>query len=361
MDEKVLVTGCNGFVALHVLDILLSEKFHVIGTVRTPEKANRVKESFKKLYPYANLEVEIVADITKKDAFDKIFQKYSDIQHVIHTAANVTFGNGGDRKETYLIPATEGTKNILESTYSLGKNVKKFVMTSSLASIMDRKHFGDPNFVHTESTWNPITWEEAENDDGNAYCASKKLSERLAWDFVKKHEKDIKFSLTTVCPPMIMGPQVFEWSLANETLNTSAEKVNSALKTTPDSKGPFDSSNGLSCDVRDVALLHMLPLRNEALAGQRLFPLNGTSLKQHNYEDARYTLQRILEILNKQFPEVRGKISAGADKSTLKTPDDLLYYNNDLTTKLTGVEFKPFEVTVHDAAKQILDYRAAHK
>ncbi|CAR23459.1 SDR family oxidoreductase [Lachancea thermotolerans CBS 6340] len=356
MDEKVLVTGCNGFIALHVLDVLLSEKYHVIGTARSQDKADQVKESFKKLYPYAQLEVEIVPDITKSGAFNDVFKKYPDIQHVLHTASNFSFGHDQSTEEAYLIPATQGTKNILETSLTLGKKVKRFVITSSFASIMDFDHEGDANFIHTEATWNPTTWEKAKGNELSAYIASKKLAEESAWTFMKKHESEVPFTLTTVCPPYVWGPQMFDSSVKRGVLNTSAELINQALKTTPDFKGPFDTPNGIGCDVRDVALLHVLPLRNEKLAGKRLFPVNGTGVKQHNYKNARFNMQRVLDVLNKKFPELRGKISKGGIEDNEKALAAGFYYNNDETCKLTGIEFKPLEVTIHDAAKQILEF-----
>lgn len=228
MDEKVLVSGCNGFLALHVLDVLLSEKFHVIGTVRSQEKADLVQKSFKKLYPYAQLDIELVKDITQKGAFDGVFEKHPDIQHVLHTASNFSFGHDQSTEETYLVPATKGTRSILESTLKLGKQVKRFVLTSSFASILNADHAGDSSFIHTEATWNPITWEQAKGNEFSAYVASKKLAETTAWDFLKEHEKEVGFTLTTVCPPYIWGPQVFEWGVQGATLNTSAEIVNKA-------------------------------------------------------------------------------------------------------------------------------------
>ncbi|SCV02943.1 LAME_0H06458g1_1 [Lachancea meyersii CBS 8951] len=359
MDEKVLVTGCNGFIALHVLSVLLSEGFHVIGTVRSQSKGNKVKESFAELYPYAKLDIEIVSDITQEGAFDAVLKKYPDLQHVLHMAANFSFGSDqGTNEETYLIPSTAGTKSILNSVLKLGSNVKTVVQTSSFASIMNVEN---PGLLHTEETWNPITWDKAKDNAASAYVASKKLAEKVSWEFLEEHASEVKFRYTAVCPPYVLGPQMFEWGLASDTLNTSAELVNSALKSTPKSEINTEEPNGLVCDVRDVALLHMLPLRNEKLGGQRLFPVSGANLKDHQYEDAKFNVQRILDVLNAKFPELNGKISKGTTKDNKGALAKIFNYNTDLTCELTGLDFKPFEVTVFDSAKQILDYQAAHK
>ncbi|CEP61854.1 uncharacterized protein LALA0_S04e02212g [Lachancea lanzarotensis] len=354
MDEKVLVSGCNGYIALHVLDILLSEGYHVIGTVRSEGKGDKVKDSFAKLYPYAKLDIEVVTDIGQPGAFDAVFKKYPDLQHVLHMAANFSFGSDQSNEEMYLKPSIEGTKSILNTVVQSGPNVKTFVQTSSFASIMNVQ---DPTSLHTEATWNPITWEEAKDNELAAYCASKKLAEKLAWDFLKENASQVKFRYTAVCPPYVLGPQMFDWGLDGEKLNTSAELVNNAVKSTPSSTGPFDDPSGITTDVRDVALLHMLPLRDEKLGGQRLFPVNGASLKKPDYQNARFNPQRILDVVNANFPELKGKIAAGDIKDNQKLLEKTFHYNTDLTCKLTGVEFKTLETSIIDSVKQILEHR----
>ncbi|SCU80129.1 LAMI_0B00914g1_1 [Lachancea mirantina] len=354
-DEKVLVSGASGFIALHLLDALLSEGYHVIGTVRSQDKADRISKSFKKLYPYCKLDLVIVPDIGASGAFDETFKSIPDIQHVVHTASPFSFGQDKSMEESFLIPATQGTKNILESTKKYGKSVKRFVLTSSFAAIINIAHAGDRSFVHTEKTWNPIEWKEAREDERSSYMASKKLAEKLAWDFLEENKGEINFTLTTVNPPYVMGPQMFDWGVQRGTLNTSAEIVSKAVHLAPDFEGPFDTPKGLAVDVRDVALLHVLPLRNEKLAGQRLFPVSGTGQKSKDYEDGSWNLQRTLDILNKNFPELRGKIPKGKIIDNKPYLANHSSFNNDITTKLTGVEFKPFEETIVDSAKQILE------
>jgi nucleoside-diphosphate-sugar epimerase len=59
---KVLVTGANGFLAIHVVDILLKKGYTVRGVVRSPEKGDHLKKLFAK---YGDkLELAIVKDIT---------------------------------------------------------------------------------------------------------------------------------------------------------------------------------------------------------------------------------------------------------------------------------------------------------
>ena len=50
-----------------------------------------------------------------------------------------------------------------------------------------------------------------------AYRASKTLSEKAAWDFIKNEAP--AFKLTTICPPFVFGPLAHP--SASEVLNTS--------------------------------------------------------------------------------------------------------------------------------------------
>ena len=60
---KVLVTGCNGYVAVWVVKTLLEEGFSVRGTVRRESAIPHLKELFSS---YGDkFEVVIVPDITK--------------------------------------------------------------------------------------------------------------------------------------------------------------------------------------------------------------------------------------------------------------------------------------------------------
>lgn len=359
MSDKVLLTGSSGFIALHILDQLLSAGYEVVGTVRSESKAEPIKKELARDHPNAKYTFEIVPDISAPNAFDHVFQKHTDLKYVLHTASPFSFGLDKTNEENYLIPATHGTKSALEGVQKYGKNVEHVVSTSSFAAIVHREKGGDPTFIHTEKTWNPVTWEQAREDAITSYVASKKLAEELAWNFVKEHNST--FKLTTVNPPYVFGPQRYSFGLARASLNTSADFVNKALKTTPDFEGPFDQPSGLSCDVRDVAKLHILPLGKPEFNGQRLFPVSGTGYGLDNYEDGKFNFERILRTLNEKIPELKGKISPGGIKDNSVEMAKNTYYNNSITTNLTKLKFYTFDQTVVDAAKQILDFEASQK
>jgi nucleoside-diphosphate-sugar epimerase len=61
--SKVLVTGANGFAAIHIVDTLLRKGYSVRGTLRSESKGTHLKKLFGK---YGDqLELVVVPDITR--------------------------------------------------------------------------------------------------------------------------------------------------------------------------------------------------------------------------------------------------------------------------------------------------------
>ncbi|ODV63689.1 NAD(P)-binding protein [Ascoidea rubescens DSM 1968] len=353
--SSVLVTGGSGFVALHVIDTLLSKGYTVVATFRSKEKADPVLAGFNKKYSDSikgRLSYVIVKDITHKEEFDQVFKADKSIKYVIHTAANFSFGFNKPLEEVYLNPARDGALNVLNSIVEYAPQVTNVVVTSSFAAILNGDKLGDKSFVHTEETWNPLNWDDPSNNNENsAYVISKKVAEKASWDFVK--EKKPNFQLTSVNPPFIFGPQLFEDSLKNETLNTSAEVINKLLKTTPkdDETDPeqFSKRFLLAVDVRDVALFHVLPLENSKLEGKREF-----------IAESKFSDQKLLNLINENFPALNGKIAKGIPSNIDKLDKNNVYYDSSKTLELSGVKLIPLKKTIVDSVNQILDYKKKH-
>ena len=129
-------------------------------------------------------------------------------------------------------------------------SVKRVVVTSSFAAVldMDKQPATDKTYSHAD--WNPATYEKAKNSGDNPaylYCASKVLAEKAAWDFVEKEKPG--FALSVVCPPMVLGaPNQVVTSM--DSLNTSAASVwtliNGETKEMPDTAFPVGTDGELS-------------------------------------------------------------------------------------------------------------------
>lgn len=81
--------------------------------------------------------------------------------------------------------------------------MRRVVVTSSFAAILDASKLSDPSITFSEASWNPVTIADIHESPAVAYRASKTLAEKAAWDFVGDKGNGAKFDLVTVNPPMV--------------------------------------------------------------------------------------------------------------------------------------------------------------
>lgn len=340
IHSTVLITGATGFIAQHIVDKLLARGYKVIGTARSKERYSPILSLFKEKYRNGELSFEIVPDISSDNAFDHVLLKHPEIMYVIHTASPFSFGLKKSLKESYLDPAVNGTLNILNATKKFAPQVRNVVITSSFAAVkLDGEDY--KTVVHTNATWNPIKWGDV-TDEGLAYSASKKCAEEAARDFMTKENPN--FKLATVNPPLVLGPQVFDDSV-KETLNTSNQFLIYVTKIDKTLTTPQTQFNFLAVDVRDVAEFHILPLENSKLASERQF-----------IASAPFIAQLGLDILNKDFPELCGKIARGDPSSTEKIIKEFCpkFDISNIVEAADNYKFIGVEESIVDVFKQYL-------
>ncbi|KAJ7846609.1 D-lactaldehyde dehydrogenase [Mycena olivaceomarginata] len=321
---KVLVSGANGFVAVWLVQTLLEHGYSVRGTVRSADKGKHLSKRFAS---YGDkFEIYVVPDITAEGAFDEAVKGVDAIEH---TAAPFHFQ--ADDPAEVLDPSIKGTVSILESARKYGTNVKRIVVTSSAAAMMN---FGPNPQTLTEKDWNDQAVKELEELGRQAsprakYMAAKTLGERAAWDFVKKHQSEIKWDVTTLCPPWVLGPVIHEIS-SPDALNTSCKSMY-GIYTNPDAK----ANNGWWVDVRDLALAHVRSLQKEEAGGERIFISEGP-----------FTWQDWLDAV--PSPKYQ-KGTPGSGKSVVQ----LLSYENQKSIRILDLKYRPMPET---AAAVIKDY-----
>ena len=211
--RRILVTGANGFIGAHCVANLLSEGFHVVGTVRDDNKAKKVA---KQHFSNPALSLKIVPDVTDPYAFDIAIQGCSG---VLHLAAPFGYTYTDFEKEL-LIPSINGARSIC-SAASKTPSVQRIVITSSFAAVFDASAGPSPGRVYTEKDWSPLTYDIGKNTTATpvAYRASKVLAEKTAWEFLEKEKPH--WDLVTLCPGMVFGP-LFPGTIDNlKDLNTS--------------------------------------------------------------------------------------------------------------------------------------------
>lgn len=337
---SVLVSGCFGFIAKHIVHDLLEQDYQIIGTVRSEQEREKL---FKQFRDTKNLTLEIVEDISQPDAFDQVFQLHgSSIRYVLHTASPYNLEATDFRKEL-LIPSVNGTKSLLKAIEKYGMDtVKRLVHTSSYAAIMDFETERVQGQVYTENSWNPDDWENAQECVSRAYNGSKVLAEKEVWRFVKEKKNKVEMKVTTINPGYVLGPQMFDEDVTKK-LNTSCEIINKIIHTKPNSN--LDSSETYGCfiNVSDVSKAHVLAFQKDELIGKRLLMSAG-----------RFSTQDVLDVLNANFPVLKGKIPVGMPNTGAQHHNFGATVDNSETRRLLGFQFKSFRDTVCETAEQIL-------
>jgi nucleoside-diphosphate-sugar epimerase len=87
---NVLLTGGNGFIAVHIIVILLQHGHNVTTTVRSEGKTTYLRHKFSEAVGSGQLKFAIVEDITVSGAFDKVLQSEA-FDFVLHTSSPFVF------------------------------------------------------------------------------------------------------------------------------------------------------------------------------------------------------------------------------------------------------------------------------
>ncbi|KAG5932676.1 hypothetical protein E4U59_007353 [Claviceps monticola] len=285
----VLLTGGSGFVASHILKMLVERGYRVITTVRSEDKAKNIAGAF----PDGQVQIVIVPDIAADGAFDGV-AKTAGLEYVLHTASPFHF-NWSDAKTELLDPAIRGTRSILQSIHAYAPQVKRVVITSSLVTMLAPGTIQDSSKVFDESDWNPITYEQGlTGDKASAYRASKTVAERSAWQFVD--EARPQFDITTLCPPLVFGPVAHQLRTL-ENINTSNQRFVDLLQ----GKWKTEILAGLGVnffvDVRDLAFAHVAAMEIQEAGGKRFLCSGGKFCNREIVDTVRAAFPQLSEVL----------------------------------------------------------------
>lgn len=233
-------------------------------------------------------------------------------------------------------PAIAGVKAVLraaEQENQEGGHVKRVVITSSFAAILDAGRNAPPRFTYTAADWNPLSYEEAVSSETSAvvaYRGSKKFAELTAWDFVK--EREPSFDVVTLCPPMTFGPIVHpveNLEYLNES-NAMLWHVASGNEL-PVARVPF------WVDVRDLAVAHVEALLREEAGGKRFVIAS----------PEKFSYGLVKEIVEKDFSWGKGRVAEG--KQAVEDSYDL---DGETAGKELGMGYRSFRETVRDFVEQ---------
>lgn len=249
----------------------------------------------------------------------------------------MTYNTTNNEKEL-ILPAIHGVKSILEAAAAT-PTMKRIVLTSSFASVVDIKRKAPPYFTYTGEDWNPLTYEEAidpSTDAVVAYRGSKKFAELAAWNFIKEIKPH--FDLVTLCPPMVFGPirhPVDKVQNLNES-NSQLWGIASGTSPLPVARVPF------WIDVRDVAQAHVEALLRPEVGGRRYVPA----------APERYSYGLAAEVIADKFEWARGKVAREE-----QTIDESHGIDGDTPARELGFTYRTFKESVTDLVRQASELR----
>jgi nucleoside-diphosphate-sugar epimerase len=346
MAQRVLITGANGYVGSHVLQEFLAKGISVRSIVRSQAKAEQVLSDFPNYR--SKLDFGIVPDITTPGAFDEVVKSTPPFDIVIHTASPFLYKVISSNLE-FLDPAIKGTLEILKSVKAHAPTVKRVVITSSCAAVVNfgADPFSSPKKVYTEDDWYPLTWDNAlAGTSQQAYLASKKFAEKAAWSFIEEEKPN--FDLVTLTPPMVYGPLRHSISGVDNLNESTARIYNLFFTTSKDAELP---PNGMPVytDVRDLAIAHLKAATIPEASNKRFIICKG-----------QITSQEISDILRKNIPELQERTPVGTPGGNPLNPN-AYECSSALAQRILGLTFRTEEETFVDLGKQLLEIEKNEK
>ncbi|MFD3404308.1 NAD-dependent epimerase/dehydratase family protein [Kribbella sp. NPDC058693] len=238
----ILVTGGSGYLATHLIALLLRNDHQVRTTVRSTSRNAELRAAVRRGgADDAGLEI-VVADLMSDEGWPAAVAGCDEVHHV---ASPIPFTQPEDPDEL-IVPAREGTLRVLRAARDAG--ARRVVLTSSFAAV---GYTPKPTAEFTEDDWT-----DPDTPGLAPYPRSKAIAERAAWDLMR----DADTELVVVNPTGIFGPTL------TTNLRSSTQLIKSMLDGTM--KVAPRARFGV-VDVRDVADLHIRTMATPDAAGKR--------------------------------------------------------------------------------------------
>jgi dihydroflavonol-4-reductase len=336
---KVLVTGANGFIALHTVLHLLKLGYQVRGTVRTEAQAIGVRENLSRHVNTGPLEL-VCADLVKDEGWH---EAVVGCPIVLHLASPFPTELPKDENEV-IAPARDGTLRVLRAAQAGG--VKRVVLVSSTAAILG-------GHEKENRTFNETDWTDVSKTD-YAYAKSKTLAEQAAWSFVRGAENKSGLELVSINPSNVFGP------VLDSHHHTSTEWFRTLLRR--EIPGiPRAQLNVV--DVRDVAELIVRAMTTPEAAGKR-FIASGASISMEEFANIlqRHFASRGYRVPTRVLPDWLVRL-VGAFTPKTKPVVQSLGWTYSLSTEqaktLLGWQARPYERTIIEMAESLMEHRLA--
>jgi len=326
--EKVFVSGGSGFISLHLISKLIQEGYKVRTSLRSLDRKQEVIDAVEKEVSTAGMLEFCELDLLKDEGWDEAVAGCDYVQHI---ASPIPTTNSDDY-DIVVKPAVNGIKRCLNA--ALKNNIKRFVMTSSVAAVGGSNH----KFDYDDTDWTDLTMDVA------PYQTSKTKAEQYLWDFMKEHQGKTDMEAVAINPSMVFGK-----SLSND-YGTS----NLVIKRLIDGSLPFTLNICINIvHIKDVADMHFEAMINDKAVGKRFIASNN-----HMF------FPEIAKVLNDngfkapkiKLPSLLARLFSIFDKQVKHFVNDiniLRVYHAKNAKDVLGWKFRSSESAIIDAATQI--------
>jgi dihydroflavonol-4-reductase len=222
---------------------LLNEGYAVNGSVRSPERKEEVINALHKHNTSTEHLNIYTLNLTDDAGWSEAME---DCDYLLHVASPISLERTDE--DYFVQPAIDGVNRAL--FFAKKHNIKKVVLTSSVAAIFDSLEKKD---IYDESDWS-----DPNNPHISAYSKSKTLAEKAAWEFVEREGHP--FELAVINPALVVGAS----------LSGDIGESNKAVEMVASGRMPVAVPLMFGyVDVRDVAAAHILAMQTPASNGER--------------------------------------------------------------------------------------------
>lgn len=243
-----------------------------------------------------------------------------------------------DKSKELLDPAVIGTTGVLKSIKKSAPTVKRVVITSSFASIINPFKGNWPDHTYSENDWNPLTPEQAIENPANGYRASKTFAERAAWDFLEREKPN--FTLATMCPPLVLGP-IVHYLNSLDGLNTSNQRIRDIMLGKAKDEIP-PTGTYLWVDVRDLAQCHVSAMEKDDAANKRFFITAGY-----------FSNKEIAQIVGKHYPQYAEGLPTDKTPGGDYPEEGVYKFDNKRSIDVLGVQYRSLDESIKDTVKSL--------
>ena len=246
-NDVVCVTGANGFMGSWVVRTLLQNPRYT--SIHASIFPGSDPSHLFSLHPDAKTRIKVFeVDVLDVAAVNSAVDGCTGVFHV---ASPCTLEDPKDPQKELIIPAVQGTLNVLEASKRF--QVKRVVLTSSISALVPNPNW-PPNKPFDESSWTDLDYCESRK---KFYPVSKTLAEKAAWDFAGKNGVNV----VAINPATCLGP------LLQSSLNASCAVIQQLLQGSDDTQENYWLG---AVHVKDVAKAQVLLFESPEASGRYL-------------------------------------------------------------------------------------------